>query len=142
MRFFQSALLAVSALASVALAQSSTLLFTSVPSSVTVGNSYTIGWKTSDTTSVRLPSDLSSESELINRIAHHYYSAQGSLWKPSDHFHFDLYESSLKSVLNNLLTGSDSNRNWHYIHMDSGQELGRRLRLCSSDHPRQPDQLL
>jgi len=51
MRFFQSALLAVSALASVALAQSSTLSFTKVPTSVTVGQSYTIEWKTSDTTS-------------------------------------------------------------------------------------------
>ena len=60
MRFFQSALLAVSALASVALAQSSTLTFTNVPASVAVGKSYTIEWKTSDTTSVRLPSDLSS----------------------------------------------------------------------------------
>jgi len=51
MRFFQSALLAVSALASVALAQSSTLSFTNVPTSVTVGKSYTIEWKTTDTTS-------------------------------------------------------------------------------------------
>lgn len=51
MRFFQSALLAVSALASMALAQSSTLLFTNVPTSVTVGKSYTIEWKTTDTTS-------------------------------------------------------------------------------------------
>ena len=104
MRFFQSALLAVSALASVALAQSSTLSFTNVPTSVIVGQSYKIEWKTTDTTSVRLLSDLSSESELINRIARHHYSAQGPLWKPSDHFHFDLYEPSPKSVLNNLLT--------------------------------------
>ncbi|OCK96973.1 uncharacterized protein K441DRAFT_26440 [Cenococcum geophilum 1.58] len=51
MRFFQSALLAVSALASAALAQSDTLSFTNVPTSVTVGNSYPIEWKTSDTTS-------------------------------------------------------------------------------------------
>lgn len=51
MRFFQSALLAVSALASVALAQSSTLSFTNVPTSVIVGKSYTIEWKTTDTTS-------------------------------------------------------------------------------------------
>jgi len=51
MRFFQSALLAVSALASVALAQSNTLFFTNVPTSVTVGKSYSIQWKTADTTS-------------------------------------------------------------------------------------------
>jgi len=51
MRFFQSALLAVSALASAALAQSSTLSFTNVPTSVIVGQSYKIEWKTTDTTS-------------------------------------------------------------------------------------------
>ncbi|OCL06854.1 hypothetical protein AOQ84DRAFT_68994 [Glonium stellatum] len=50
MRFFQSALLAVSALASMTLAQSTTLFFTQVPTSVTVGNSYTLEWKTADTT--------------------------------------------------------------------------------------------
>lgn len=51
MRFFQPALLAVSALASMALAQSATLLFTKVPTSATVGTSYTLEWKTNDSTS-------------------------------------------------------------------------------------------